>query len=51
MFSLNNLLSILEQKKKEKALRNWPWRYEDKQGRRWFNTQYRVSWNSLRKWC
>lgn len=41
----------LEERRKKKALQNFPYRYEDKQGRRWFNTTYRSSYNSLRKWC
>lgn len=48
---VNSILDRRDNKKKEESLINYPWRYEDRHGKRWINVEYRCSWNSLRKWC
>ena len=47
----DRILDYFDNKKKEKALKNFPWQYIDRKGNRWFNTTYRRSYNQLGKWC
>ena len=48
---IDNMLDKIDERKKQKALKSFPWRYIDRHGNRWFNTCYRCSFTSFRKWC
>lgn len=48
---IEKLLDKRDTKKRIKALQVYPWQYEDRYGRIWFNTDYWVSHDKLRKWC
>lgn len=48
---IENLLEKRDIKKCIKALQVSPWRYKERHGRIWFNTDYRISATQLRKWC
>lgn len=48
---INTIFDKIDNKKKDKSLASYPWRYEDRHGKRWINTDYRCSWDKLRKWC
>ncbi len=47
----NRLLDYIDMKKKEKALKQFPFSYEDRHGKKWFNTDYCCGYCRLRKWC
>ena len=49
LFLLQKMLWLIEEKKKKKSLSRYPYRYEDREGRLWFNPDYRVSFYKLRK--
>ena len=48
---INKILDYFDNKKKNKALNNYPWRYKDRHGNYWFNTDYRCDYDKFRKWC
>lgn len=48
---IDRLLDALDVRKKNKALQVYPWCYEDRHGRQWFNTDYCCGFLRFRKWC
>ena len=48
---LERFLDKRDEKKRIKALSKFPWCYEDRHGRKWFNMDYCCEFGHLRKWC
>lgn len=47
---LEHILDAIDEKKKQKALSEFPYCYIDRHGKKWFNNTYCCGFGILRKW-